>query len=100
LAPHKIGPADVFRAAFAPKPAVDPAKAGWPSGGAYSGSLRNHVGLARACLSNPQHLTEWERGFLNSIMRSRDLSPKQRDRLQDIARAVAMKQWEAGDGQF
>jgi hypothetical protein len=57
---------------------------------------RQHVQLARTCLAWPDYLTEWEIGFLNSIMGTVNLSTKQSDRLQQIARTVAMKQWEAG----
>jgi hypothetical protein len=110
LAPHNIGPADIFRAALVepdersrrrdtPPPRPEPFRT---HNSRYSGTMqRQHVQLARTCLAWREHLTEWEIGFLNSIMGTVNLSTKQSDRLQQIARTVEMKRWEAGnDGSF
>jgi hypothetical protein len=93
LAPHKISPADVFRAALSPKP--EQYRRRDDRGGPHSGALRRqHVQLARMCLLTPQHLTDWERNFLSDIMVCAKLSPKQSARLQQIVRKVEMKRWE------
>ncbi len=102
LASHNIGPADVFRAALVDEPeahrrgdAADPSgsQRPRPAAGGTGSLFRQHVQLARNCLTTPEHLSAWEVEFLNGIVGCRSLSPKQRDRLQQIVRAVEMKRW-------
>jgi len=48
--------------------------------------------LARHCIAHPDVLTEWEVGFLHSILRRRHLSGRQ----QAVLDRIADKIWEAG----
>lgn len=101
LAPHGVGPADVFRAALddvvAPlKPFSSRRSPHAPDERPFEAKvMRQHERLARHCLAFPDRLTPWERKFLASIATERTLSSRQSDRLQAIARTVEMKGWSA-----
>lgn len=96
LAPHGVGIADVVAAALAARPLDNPRREARPQRSTrrrpaapdHMYMTTPHQRLAKMCILQNEHINDWERAFLDSILRERTLSPRQHQKLEAIAAKI------------